>query len=101
MTGNPVLDAFVIGGIIAAGLGLLFVLARIGRYLWLLFQGVDDFLDDWRGFPARPGVPARAGVMERLDIIEHEVKLNDGSSLKDGVKRVEEKLTAHIQSLED
>jgi hypothetical protein len=101
MTGNSALDAFAIAGIIAAGLGLLFVLARIGRRLWKVVQLLDDFFDDWRGCPARPGVPARVGVMERLDTIEHEVQANDGSSLKDAVKRVESKLDTHLDNLED
>ncbi|GAA5048138.1 hypothetical protein HNP84_000235 [Thermocatellispora tengchongensis] len=115
MRGNATLDVFIIAGIIAGGLGLLFVLARIGRYLWRLFQGIDDFLDDWRGEPPRPGVPARPGVMERLERVEqevvavrHEVTTNDGSSLKDAVKRVETKLGevkktlgTHLEGLED
>ncbi|WP_157251027.1 hypothetical protein [Nonomuraea typhae] len=101
MTGNYLLDVFVVAGIIAAGLGLLFVLGRIGRRLWRIFQGVDDFLDDWRGQPARPGHPPQPGVMERLEVIEHEVQTNDGSSLKDAVRRVEEKLTTHLENLED
>lgn len=58
---------------------------------------MDDFLDDWQGAVARPGVPARAGVMERLGVIEHEVRHNDGSSLKDAVRRVETKLDAHLK----
>jgi len=101
MTGDPVLDVFMAAGAVATGLGLAFSLARIGRRLWRQFQALDDFLDDWRGEPARPGVPGRAGVMERLASIEHEVVTNNGSSLKDAVKRVEEKLDAHLESRED
>lgn len=101
MTGNSALDVFMAAGAVAAGLGLLFVLTRIGRRVWALFQALDDFFDDWRGSPARAGVPSRAGVMERLGSIEHEVRTNDGSSLKDAVKRVEAKLDTHLRQQED
>lgn len=101
MTGSSVLDVFVVAGIVAGGLGLLFVIGRIGRRLWKVFQMLDDFFDDWRGAPARRGVLARPGVLERLDVIEHEVQTNDGSSLKDAVKRVEHKLDTHLDNLED
>ncbi|MEV7908380.1 hypothetical protein [Streptomyces anulatus] len=100
MTGNVALDPFVIAGIIAAGLGLLFVLARIGKRVWLMFQALDDFLDDWRGTPARSGVEARPGVLARLSAIEHEVKTNNGSSLKDAVKRCEGRLIRVEQALD-
>ncbi|MEV0306544.1 hypothetical protein [Nonomuraea fuscirosea] len=108
MVGNPTLDIFVVAGIVAAGLGLVTVLARGSRWLWKLFQSLDDFLDDLRGAPARPGVPERPGVMERLARLEtglttitHEVTTNDGSSLKDAVRRVEQKLDTHMDGLED
>lgn len=99
MTGNPVLDPFAIAGVIASGLGLLFILARIWRRVRALAQRVEDFLEDWNGTPARPGVPARAGVMarlerveERLARVEHETTDNSGGSLKDAVRRVEQHL---------
>lgn len=92
MTGNVALDGFVIAGSIATGLGLVFVLARIGKRIWQTFQQVDDFLDDWRGTPARSGVEARPGVLARLVAIEREVKTNKGASLKDAVKRSERRL---------
>ncbi|MET8864683.1 hypothetical protein ABZW11_17235 [Nonomuraea sp. NPDC004580] len=108
MTGNPTLDVFIAASSIAGGLGLLFVVARIARWLWRLFQRIDDFVDDLRGTPARPGVAERPGVMERLARLEqelatvrHEVTANDGSSLKDAVRRVESKLTTHLDSRED
>ncbi|MGW4426389.1 hypothetical protein [Streptosporangium sp. NPDC004631] len=40
-------------------------------------------------------------MMARLAAIEHEVKTNDGSSLKDAVKRVEAKLDTHLRQQED
>jgi hypothetical protein len=85
------------------------VLATGGRALWKLARRIDDFFDDWRGEPARPGVPERPGVMARLasmdgqladvqgrvtDVhrrltdVEHELHPNSGSSLRDAVDRI-------------
>ena len=52
----------------------------------------DEFLRDWNGEPKRPGHASSPGVMERLQKIEHELKHNNGSSIKDAVKRIEQKL---------
>lgn len=56
-------------------------LATIGTVLWKLwrairpvFRGVQDFLEDWNGEPARRGVPGRPGVMERLADVEDQQK---------------------------
>lgn len=46
-----------------------------------LVRQVSDFLEDWRGTPARPGVPARPGAMARLAQLEN----NGGTSVKDNV----------------
>lgn len=35
-----------------------------------LLRKVEEFLEDWRGSEARPGVAARPGVMERLSVSE-------------------------------
>lgn len=55
-----------------------------------------DFLDDWGGEDARPGVPERLGVMARLDRIEHELHPNSGKSLRDQTNRLETALTDHL-----
>ena len=49
-----------------------------------------DFLDDWSGTPARPGVKARPGVMERLESIEGQLRPNGGTSMHDAVNRIEQ-----------
>lgn len=59
----------VAGGIVVVG-GALGLLWRGTRSLAGLVGDVRDFLADWRGEPARPGVPERPGVMERLASIE-------------------------------
>ena len=89
-TGVVALDTLVIWSVaaaaVAAGLGLLWRLARtVGRVVGRL----DEFVDDWNGTPDRPGVPGRPGVMTRLDSIEHELHPNSGGSLRDAVDRVD------------
>jgi hypothetical protein len=68
----------------------------MARRLRSIARRVDEFIDDWRGVPGRPGVDARPGVMERLGTIEqrvgivvHEVRPNGGASLRDAVHRVD------------
>lgn len=59
---------------------------------------INDFMDDWGGTEARPGVPRRPGVMERLDWIEHQLKPNSGESLRDVVNRIEDQLNTQPSS---
>ncbi|MDT0305054.1 hypothetical protein [Streptomonospora wellingtoniae] len=81
----------------AAGVvGAAGVLIAAARKVWTFGRRVGHFLDDWTGEAARRGVEARPGVMERLctiedrlGAVEHEVRTNDGSSLKDAVRRTE------------
>ena len=57
------------------------------------------FLDDYFGEEARPGFEGRAGLQERLRIIEMEIECisfemrpNHGTSIKDAVNRIEQRL---------
>jgi len=61
----------------------------------------DEFIRDWNGEPQRPGHPKTAGVMERLQKIEIELKHNGGSSIKDAVKRIEQKLHVIDERLDE
>ncbi|WP_199881593.1 hypothetical protein [Streptomyces sp. CB03911] len=65
-------------------------LALVWRTVRRIARLIEEFGEDWRGTPPRPGVPGRRGVMERLDRIEHELHPNSGSSLRDAVDRVEQ-----------
>lgn len=49
----------------------------------------EHFMEDWFGEEERPGVPKREGVMERLATLDHELKPNNGGSIKDAVDRIE------------
>jgi hypothetical protein len=57
------------GGIVV----LAAALAAIVKGFGVIDRGMkrfNEFLDDWRGEPARPGYPARPGVPARLEGIE-------------------------------
>lgn len=102
MTGIPAVDVFVIAGIIAGGLGLVGVIGRAGKWMLRTIRRVQNFLDDWNGEPARPGVEARPGFPDRLAALEVEVAavrklVSNGLSsnvadIQARVTRVEERL---------
>jgi hypothetical protein len=77
-------------------LALFGVLLAIGRAVFKWIRGFDKrwdtFMRDWSGEPAAPGRDAVPGVMERLNKIDGELKHNGGSTMKDAVKRIENKL---------
>jgi hypothetical protein len=57
------------------------------------------FLDDYFGEEARPGFEGRPGLQERLRFMEEEIacisfemRPNHGTSIKDAVKRIEDRL---------
>lgn len=57
------------------------------------------FLDDYFGEEARPGFNGRPGMQERMRIIEeelmhvsYEMRPNSGTSMKDAVGRIEQRL---------
>jgi hypothetical protein len=62
---------------IAGGLTTLTIFVTIWRWLRNWGKRVGDFLDDWNGEPARPGVPERPGVMQRLADNEEAHKITD------------------------
>lgn len=71
--------------------------ALLGRLLLgarKMVTRIDEFMDDWAGTEARPGVPERPGVMARLGAIEHQLKPNSGESLRDAVNRIEAQITS-------
>ena len=114
-TGVGAVDSAVLwAGVVAVVCGAGFALWRVLRAVARLVATVDDFRDDWRGSPARPGVPAQPGVMERMATIEgqtcqipdlarrvraieHEMHPNGGDSLRDQVDRVVREVTPNSQ----
>lgn len=76
------------------------IVAWLVRSLWHVAARTSRFMDDYFGEAAAPGRPERAGVMTRLENLERltagisqQVHLNNGSSLKDAVTRVESKVS--------
>lgn len=68
------MDWELIGALVPAGAAVLAGAGYVARGVWRGARAVGDFLADWRGEPARPGVPARLGVPERLASIEGGVR---------------------------
>ncbi|MFC7641426.1 hypothetical protein ACFQX6_10895 [Streptosporangium lutulentum] len=82
---------------------MLAMLSRGVTWLWRTFASLKNFLDDWQGEAARPGVAARPGFPQRITTIEEQLRPNHGTSLRDavdrlerGVRRVEDGLAAHL-----
>lgn len=88
----PWLGAFFVAG---------FLIWKVGPVL----RKWSRFIDRVIGVPADPktGQPEIPGIFERLDhqdsvleTIRHEVEFNNGSSVKDAVIRVEQKIDDHL-----
>lgn len=87
----------ILGGLAVAG----FLIWKVGP----VFRKWSRFIDRVVGVPADPktGQKEVPGIFERLDhqdtvleTIRHEVEFNNGSSVKDAVTRVENKLNEHL-----
>ncbi len=110
---RDVQNAGIILGVVLTGLGIIAALWKGGRAVARFMRRVYDFLDQWNGEPARDGEPARAGVPARLAALEvgqretraavqqvrtevqqvkGELKPNGGTTLRDGLNRIEEHL---------
>lgn len=90
--------------IIAVGgaIGVIWKLLRpIVKKTKSLMEALDRFTNDWFGEDARPGHKAVPGVLDRLQKLENELSHNGGSSMKDALKRVEQKINQIDVRLED
>lgn len=66
-----------------------------------LMERIAAFLEDWNGTDAEPGRDKVPGVMERLNRIDGELSHNGGTSIKDGVARIEKRLEAGDKKFDD
>jgi hypothetical protein len=64
-------------------------------------SSVDLFMKDWFGEPGDSIHPPVPGMLERMRAVEGELKHNGGSSIKDAVKRIENKLVEIDARLEE
>jgi hypothetical protein len=71
------------------------------RWLYKFNKNWERFMRDWLGESAAPGRDAVPGVMARLNDIDGELKHNGGSTMKDAIKRIENKLQRIDERLED
>ena len=58
-------QALTIGEVITALIALGGITAGL-RWIHPIMTGIHDFLSDWKGEPARPGVAARPGVLAQI-----------------------------------
>lgn len=97
LTGTATTIAVIAGG--------WFALVSFVRPMWkrLNFWVTtwENFMSDWAGEPAREGRDAIPGVMERLNNIDGELKRNGGSSIKDAVDRIEQRLVDGDQKFDE
>lgn len=93
---NPTEILLTISGLITA---ITIIVIGIRKTLVLVKKFIH-FLDDYFGEEERPGFPGRPGMQERLRIMEmelmsisFEMKPNHGTSIKDAINRIEDRLT--------
>lgn len=79
----------------ASAVTVITAMVTLFIYFHRRMKQVMFLLEDWAGYPPRPGVPGRPGVMERLEAIENKVnstdyntKPNSGSSAYDHQMKV-------------
>lgn len=91
---------------------VLGIITSLGGLITLLFvpairrvlrrrHALDHFLRDWVGEDGAPGRDRVPGVMERLNRLDGELKRNGGSTMKDAVHRIEEKLEEVVEMQAD
>jgi len=107
--------ATIIGSLGAGSIALVGGISWVVRKLHRFNDRFDEFMKDWNGADARPGVPHRPGVMERLSqqdealrcindrlvSVELEVNPNSGKSMRDIVHRVDGNLKHIREVVED
>ena len=82
--------------IIAVGgaVGVLWkLISPLAKKTKKLMEALDLFTKDWFGDDGDALHPRKPGMLERMRSVEGELKHNGGSSIKDAVKRIENKLT--------
>lgn len=92
------------GAIIAVGgaVGVIYKLVSpIVKKTKALMNALDLFTKDWFGDEGDHLHPRKPGMLERMTKVEAELKHNGGSSIKDAVRRIEQKLNKIDDRLEE
>jgi hypothetical protein len=88
--------------VIGGALGVIWkILVPLFKKTKILLDDLNRFTIDWFGEEKSPGRDRVPGVMERLNKIDGELKHNGGSSMKDAIKRIEQKLTEIDERLDE
>lgn len=84
---------------LAAAVTAITVIGVAVRKASILVKKFIHFLDDYFGEEARPGFEGRPGMQERLKFMEEEIacisfemRPNHGTSIKDAINRIEQRL---------
>lgn len=98
-------DLLMWSGVVIAVGGALGVIWKLVKPLVVktqhLLDSLSRFTVDWFGEESAPGRDKVPGVMERLNNIDGELKHNGGSTMKDAIKRIENKLKAIDERLDE
>ena len=89
---NPLDVAAAVITVLTAAILIKQVVVPTARGIHNFFKTIGQFLSDWSGHEERPGFPGVPGVMERINRIDGQLRNNGGSSLKDAIDRIEEKV---------
>ena len=98
-------DLLLWSGVIIAVGGALGVMWKLLKPIFTktqhLLDSLSRFTVDWFGEEESPGRDKVPGVMERLNNIDGELKHNGGSTMKDAIKRIENKLKKIDERLDE
>ena len=98
-------DLLMWSGVIIAVGGALGVMWKLLKPIFTktqhLLDSLSRFTVDWFGEEESPGRDKVPGVMERLNNIDGELKHNGGSTMKDAIKRIENKLKKIDERLDE
>lgn len=94
MTGHPVIDTVLLIAAVVTAVGAIWR----GLHLGELLHGTREFLDDWQGEPARPGVLARPSIPQRLADVETQLCALVSQELRAEVIELKERVKRHREA---